>query len=203
MSFFFEKIAYEGRKRVLISLILSLLCLFCDFSLFFLILFIFFIYLYYIPENRIKSFEKNAIYTPVEGEIIEIEKNLIQIYTGIFDRSILKSPIDGKIVEKNFIHGVFLDSDLEKSKKLNENFSFVLEGETCKIEVSSLSDKFGFLGHSFYKNKNQEIKIGDNIGFCANSIVTIQLPENSDIRVFRGQKLEANEILAFLKEKSE
>lgn len=203
MNFFFDRIAYEGRKKITVSFLLAFVCIFCDFSFVFLIIFIFFLYLYYIPKDNIENFEENVVYAPIEGEIIDIKENIVKIYTNVLDKSILKSPINGKITKKSSVHGVFLNADLEKSKKLNDRLSFLIRNEKCQIEISSLSDKFGFLGHSFYKNKNQEIKTGENIGFCANSIITIKLPKNADIKVNICEKIVSNDILAILRKNSE
>ncbi len=208
MSLFFDNFAFEGRKKLTISALVALIGLVFAKSwflnAFFVSLFLFLFYIYYIPKNRVELLEKEAIFSPVDGKVTDIYerdgKKVIEIYKKLEHGSGIKSPMSGIVEETYFRHGAFLDLTSGKSHNLNERFIFVIKDGKKRIKVSSLAGRWGFLGHSLYKSKNNRCDFSEILGFCTEALFTIELPKEAVLNVKRGENLVAGiSVLANLK----
>ncbi|WP_187647954.1 hypothetical protein [Nitrosophilus labii] len=208
MSLFFDYFAYEGRKKLVISVLIALIVVVFAKSwflkAFFISVFLFFLYIYYIPKNRVELLEKDAIFSPVDGQVTDIfekdGKRVIEIYKNLEHGSVIKSPMSGIVEDIYFRHGAFLDLTSRKSHNFNERFTFVIKDDKKMIKVVSLAGKLGFFGHSFYKPKNNRCDFSEILGFCTEALFNIELPEEAVLNVKKGENLVAGiSVLAYLK----
>jgi len=111
-------IAKEGWNYVIYSFLAFLVLWFLDleFLQFFAFLAIlFFLFIYRNPERQMPSFEKGGIVSPVDGIVTSIKEiqndeysHKISIESAYFDVSILRSPIEAKIVNIDISRGASL-----------------------------------------------------------------------------------------------
>lgn len=212
MDIFSKYIVKEGRKKVLISFLLMIFALFFISSYFlkllFFLLFLFFLYIYFNNQTKNQFLEKNAIYAPIDGKVVEkIEKEdrkSVRIYSSLLENSVIKSPIDGKIEKVYTMHGAFLKLNSSKSGHLNERFEFILKNEKIDIKVSAITDNLGFFGFNIYKQPGLKTETFENIGFASNALFEITLPKNVELKADIGEQLASGiSILGYIKEEVE
>ena len=91
------------------------------------------------PKRKIPNLQ-NVILSPADGRIIHVgeceedrflkEKVLkVSIFMSLFDVHLNRTPISGKVVERNYLPGRFLVASVEKSSLLNEQNAMILESE--------------------------------------------------------------------------
>ena len=100
---------------------------------------LFIAYFFRNPKRKIPDLQ-NVILSPADGRIIHVgecdedrflkEKALkVSIFMSLFDVHLNRTPISGKVIERNYLPGRFLVASLEKSSLLNEQNAMVLESE--------------------------------------------------------------------------
>ncbi len=91
------------------------------------------------PKRKIPDLQ-NVILSPADGRIVYVgeheeerflkEKTLkVSIFMSLFDVHLNRTPISGKVVEKNYLPGRFHVASVEKSSLLNEQNAMILESE--------------------------------------------------------------------------
>lgn len=202
-----EIILKEGYPFIIPFGILFLISLLFDFSFFwqilFFILFAFFIYFFRNPERIPEEEGENVIISPADGEIVEIiecrapilnkEMIKISIRLSLFDAHIQRSPIDGEMSAREYIHGVFLNLSNEKASTLNEQNRVLFEGKE-KVVVNQIA---GFLTRRIVMFRDLgKIKLAERYGMIMfGSQVDLYLPKNTTIKVTEFQKVKAGESL--------
>ncbi len=195
---FSKNIVKEGQRPVIVSGLVALFAFIFIPSLFIkllcLTLFIFFIFVYFNSQTKVEIFDKNAVFSPVDGEVIEKkeykDKKILKIYKNFLNNSHIKAPIEGEITDISIKHGAFLNLTSQKSDKLNEKLSFNIRiDDKNEIKIDSITDKYGFFGFNLYKQKNQKCVIGENIGFASNAIFEITLPKYVELKVNIGDQV--------------
>jgi len=208
-----ELILKEGYPYILVSGGLFFISLLFRFNLCWQILwfvvFAFFIYFFRNPERIPEDESKNAIISPSDGEIIEIvtckaplineDMIKISIRLSLFDVHVQRSPIEGEITAKEFIHGTFLYLSDEKASELNEQNRVLFEN-TKKVLVNQIAGfitrrivDFGLMG---------KVKLSQRYGMIIfGSQVDLYIPKDSNIKVTEFQKVKAGEtLIGFLNE---
>ena len=100
---------------------------------------LFIAYFFRNPKRKIPDLQ-NVILSPADGRIVHVgecqeerflkEKTLkVSIFMSLFDVHLNRTPISGKVIERNYLPGRFLVASLEKSSLLNEQNAMVLESE--------------------------------------------------------------------------
>jgi phosphatidylserine decarboxylase len=208
-----EIILKEGYPYIFISGILFLISLFFKFALFwqllFFVIFIFFVYFFRNPERIPEDTSKGAIISPSDGEIIEIveakapivnkEMIKISIRLSLFNVHVQRSPIEGEITAKEYIHGMFLSLNNDKASKLNEQ-NRVLFKNSSEIVVNQIA---GFITRRIVDfNKFGSIRLGERYGMIMfGSQVDLYVPKSAKIKVTEFQKVKAGEsLIGFLYE---
>jgi len=208
-----EMILKEGYPYIFSSGILFLISLFFKFALFwqllFFVVFLFFLYFFRNPERIPEDASKGAIISPSDGEIIEIveakapilnkEMIKISIRLSLFDVHVQRSPIEGEITAKEYIHGMFLTLNNDKACKLNEQ-NRVLFKNSSEIVVNQIA---GFITRRIVDfNKFGFVKLGERYGMIMfGSQVDLYVPKSAKIKVTEFQKVKAGEsLIGFLNE---
>jgi len=208
-----EIILKEGYPFIFISGILFLISLFFKFALFsqllLLAVFLFFVYFFRNPERIPEDESEGAIISPSDGEIIEIiqtkapivnkEMIKISIRLSLFDVHVQRSPINGEITAKEYIHGMFLNLNNNKASELNEQ-NRVLFKNSSEIVVNQIA---GFITRRIVDfDKIGSVKLGERYGMIMfGSQVDLYVPKNAKIKVTEFQKVKAGEsLIGFLYE---
>jgi phosphatidylserine decarboxylase len=202
-----EIILKDGYPFIIISGILFLISLLFRFSLLwqilFFVIFAFFVYFFRNPERIPEEEGENVIISPADGEIIEIvetkapilneEMIKISIRLSIFDVHVQRSPIDGVMNAREYIHGMFLNISSEKASKLNEQNRVLFEGKN-NVVVNQIA---GFLTRRIVMFRDLgKIKLAERYGMIMfGSQVDLYLPKNTTIKVTEFQKVKAGESL--------
>ena len=198
-------IAKEGWNYVIYSFLAFLVLWFLDleFLQFFAFLAIlFFLFIYRNPERQMPSFEKGGIVSPVDGIVTSIKEiqndeysHKISIESAYFDVSILRSPIEAKIVNIDISRGASLAKSSNLSNKLNENIEFVFENSNLnKIKISH-QNILSFDEIKFDVFVGKKLIQGARYGVLPKGITNIYLPKNTKTNLIVGVKLKACESL--------
>lgn len=155
---------------------------------------------------RKKPSKKNVILSAADGKVIAIEKMTnpytnkssvkVSVFMNVFNVHSNKCPVDGKILEKYYYPGKFLNASLSKAS---------LENERCAITIQTKEKKIitcvqiaGLIARRIlcYKDKGDEVKAGERYGFIKfGSRVDLYLPTNASIKVNLGQTVKNTETI--------
>ena len=155
---------------------------------------------------RNKPSKKNVILSAADGKVIAIEKMVnpytnkssikVSVFMNVFNVHSNKCPVDGKILEKYYYPGKFLNASLSKAS---------LENERCAITIQTKEKKIitcvqiaGLIARRIlcYKDKGDEVKAGERYGFIKfGSRVDLYLPTNASIKVNLGQTVKNTETI--------
>jgi phosphatidylserine decarboxylase len=156
------------------------------------------------PKRKIPTLQ-NVILSPADGKIIhvgECEEDRflkerawkVSIFMSLFDVHLNRSPVSGKVIERNYHPGKFFVANAEKSSLLNEQNAFILETEDrFKILLIQIA---GFVARRIvcYAKAGDILKRGEIFGLIRfGSRVDLYLPlaVNPVVRV--GQKVKGGE----------
>jgi hypothetical protein len=149
-------------------------------------------YAYYDPELLING-DKKEILSIASGTVssIQTKDDLIEvdIDVGLFDNSILRSPINGTVQNLSRVNGVNLSTSNILSNSLNSRVSFDIVNDEMSVRIEIIENKFSFGLETFIQN-GSNLKIGDRLGLCVQSKIRLFLPKdillnidlNSDIK---------------------
>ena len=211
-----EIILKEGYPYILVSFLVFLISLIFSFSLIFQIgfflLFAFFVYFFRNPERIPEDDSEGVIISPSDGIITQIVEDVspltkeeaikISIKLSIFDIHVQRSPIEGKMNAREYIHGEFLFLSDEKASELNEQNRVLFENEKTKIVVNQIA---GFITRRIVMFRDLgDIKLAERYGMIMfGSQVDVYLPKNTNIKVTEFQKVKAGEsVIGFINEKN-
>ena len=155
---------------------------------------------------RNKPSKKNVILSAADGKVIAIEKMTnpytnkssvkVSVFMNVFNVHSNKCPVDGKILEKYYYPGKFLNASLSKAS---------IEKERCAITIQTKEKKIitcvqiaGLIARRIlcYKDKGDEVKAGERYGFIKfGSRVDLYLPTNASIKVNLGQTVKNTETI--------
>ena len=155
---------------------------------------------------RNKPSKKNVILSAADGKVIAIEKMTnpytnkssvkVSVFMNVFNVHSNKCPVDGKILEKYYYPGKFLNASLSKAS---------IENERCAITIQTKEKKTitcvqiaGLIARRIlcYKEKGDEVKAGERYGFIKfGSRVDLYLPTNASIKVNLGQTVKNTETI--------
>ena len=155
---------------------------------------------------RTKSSKKNVILSAADGKVIAIEKMTnpytnkssikVSVFMNVFNVHSNKCPIDGKIIEKHYFPGKFLNASLSKASSENERCAITIETNDKKI--ITCVQIAGLIARRIlcYKNQGDDIKAGERYGFIKfGSRVDLYLPTNALIKVNLGQTVKNTETI--------
>ena len=155
---------------------------------------------------RTKSSKKNVILSAADGKVIAIEKMTnpytnkssikVSVFMNVFNVHSNKCPVDGKILEKYYYPGKFLNAALSKASQENERCAITIQTKekktiTC-VQIAGLIARRILC----YKDKGDEVKAGERYGFIKfGSRVDLYLPTNALIKVNLGQTVKNTETI--------
>lgn len=198
----FPILAREGWPFIgltLSSLILSIL--FCPtlVVILFLIITIFVVQFFRDP-TRLANTNPNEVTSAADGRVIAIEKTRdpfnnrdslkISVFMNVFNVHSNKAPISGKVTQKIYKPGSFLNAALEKASSENELCAITIKTHDKKI-ITSVQIA-GLIARRIlcYASEGETLSKGQRYGFIRfGSRVDHYLPVNSKVKVKLGQKV--------------
>ena len=155
---------------------------------------------------RTKSSKKNVILSAADGKVIAIEKMTnpytnkssikVSVFMNVFNVHSNKCPVDGKILEKYYFPGKFLNAALSKASQENERCAITIQ--TKEKKIITCVQIAGLIARRIlcYKDKGDEVKAGERYGFIKfGSRVDLYLPTNASIKVNLGQTVKNTETI--------
>ena len=205
-------IAREGWPFIAISLLgvfVSFSYNITSLSIFFVILLVFKIQFFRDPTRKINS-KANAVLSAADGRVISIEETddpynkrraiKISVFMNVFNVHSNKAPISGKIINKVYMPGKFINADFDKASKENEQCAITIQNSKKQL-VTSVQIA-GLIARRIlcYVGEGKKIKAGDRYGFIRfGSRVDHYIPLKSKVNVKLGQKVKnTTTILALL-----
>ena len=177
----------------------------------FLILF-FFLYFFRNPERIPEDSSQNVIISPSDGTVLSISEEIspltkeeaikVSIRLSIFDVHIQRSPIEGEMSAREYLHGEFLSLNNEKASELNEQNRVLFENEESKIVVNQIA---GFITRRIVMFRDLgSVKLGERYGMIMfGSQVDVYLPKTINLKVSEFQKVKAGEsVIGYLNEEN-
>ena len=165
---------------------------------------LFLAYFFRNPKRRIPNLQ-NVILSPADGRIVHVgecdedrflkEKTLkVSIFMSLFDVHLNRTPISGKVVERNYLPGRFHMANVEKSSLLNEQNAMLLESEDrFKILLVQIA---GFVARRIvcYAKAGDLLRKGEIFGLIRfGSRVDLYLPPEVKSIVRVGQHVKGGE----------
>ncbi len=156
------------------------------------------------PKRKIPNVQ-NVILSPADGRVIHVgeceedrflkEKALkVSIFMSLFDVHLNRTPISGKVVERDYLPGRFLVASVEKSSLLNEQNAMILESEDrFKILLVQIA---GFVARRIvcYAKAGDSMRKGEIFGLIRfGSRVDLYLPTMVKPIVRVGQHVKGGE----------
>ena len=155
---------------------------------------------------RTKSSKKNVILSAADGKVIAIEKMTnpytnkssikVSVFMNVFNVHSNKCPVDGKILEKYYFPGKFLNAALSKASQENERCAITIQ--TKEKKIITCVQIAGLIARRIlcYKDKGDEVEAGERYGFIKfGSRVDLYLPTNASIKVNLGQTVKNTETI--------
>jgi len=203
-----EIILKEGYPYIIVSGVAFLISLILSFpvlvQLGLFLLFAFFVYFFRNPERVPEEISENAVISPSDGTVISISDAIspitkkeaikISIRLSLFDVHIQRSPIEGEMSAREYIHGEFLYLSDEKASELNEQNRVLFKNKKCDIVVNQIA---GFITRRIVSFRDLgPIRLGERYGMIMfGSQVDVYLPKNTILKVSEFQKVYAGESL--------
>ncbi len=161
--------------------------------------------------------DNRLVISPADGKIVEITELIpddeiglpktkyikVGVFMNVFDVHVNRSPMKGKILNKNYIPGVFFNASLDKASKENERLSLTMDiGSGRKVGFVQIA---GLIARRIIANVDigSELKAGEVFGLIRfGSRVDVYFPIESRVKVLIGQTSIAGEtVIAKLNEK--
>jgi phosphatidylserine decarboxylase len=170
-------------------------------SIIFTFITLFLVYFFRDP-NRQTEENDNLIYSPADGEVIEIKEvsedkfikaqaMVIKIFMTPLDVHVQRAPIKGRIGYLEYKKGKFMPANLDKASEENEQNLIGLENNRVRVLVKQIA---GLLARRivWWVNMQQGISQGERIGMIKlGSQVDIYVPMNIAIKVKVKEKVKA------------
>ncbi len=156
------------------------------------------------PKRKIPDL-RNVILSPADGRIVHVgecdenrflkQKTLkVSIFMSLFDVHLNRTPISGKVIERNYLPGRFHVASVEKSSLLNEQNALILESEDrFKILLIQIA---GFVARRIvcYAKTGDLLRKGEIFGLIRfGSRVDLYLPPEVKPIVRVGQRVKGGE----------
>jgi len=157
----------------------------------------FLIYFYRDPEREIGT----GVTSPADGRIVEASERKIEIFMGIFDCHVNRSPCDGVVEEIEYVSGRFFPAFLKRSRS-NERNRIWIRSEDGVFVVEQIAGVFA-RRIICYLRVGERVKRGQRLGMIVfGSRVTLEIPEGYRFVVGRGDRVKAGQTVAVKDEKA-
>ncbi|MFQ6341502.1 phosphatidylserine decarboxylase [Campylobacter sp. VTCC 70190] len=202
-----DYIAKEGYLSLaLLCLLFIFVWIFYSFSFLLLLLVLLTLFLFRMPKRELVCSDEKAVFAPIDGKIVKIENIHHQILgecvelsikNAFYDAGNFNAPFAMSIENIRLKHGLFLCSELESAKMMNER-AFILaktkddKRVALRIYAGSFDRKLKLVNISY------DLKANDRMGFLINGSISLLLPKDTRIHVGLNDEIKANSLLGYL-----
>lgn len=165
-----------------------------------------FIAFFFRNPERVVPQDESAVIAPADGVVVylgpahevhlEQEMTKISIFMSVFNVHINRVPISGKVLDRFYIKGKFLDVRHERATFENEQSGLILESEKgVRMVVVQVA---GLIARRIvcYAQKCDYLRRGERYGLIRfGSRLDVYLPDSADVRVKLGDKTVAGETI--------
>jgi phosphatidylserine decarboxylase len=170
-------------------------------SIFFILITIFLVYFFRDPNRKTEA-NDTIIYSPADGEVIEIKEvsedkflktqaMVIKIFMTPLDVHVQRAPIKGRIGYLEYKKGKFMPANLDKASDENEQNLIGIESDKVKILIKQIA---GLIARRivWWVNTQQGVSQGERIGMIKlGSQVDIYVPLHVAIKIKIKDKVKA------------
>lgn len=201
-------LAREGWLYIILSIIVALVVYyFTNFwvTIPFIFIALFVIQFFRDPKREIPN-DSNVVLAPADGKVICVEQSTdvyqnvsalkISVFMNVFNVHSNRSPVDGEVIDLQYIPGKFVNADFDKASVENERNAMVLQlSNGLKITVVQIA---GLVARRIlcYTKVGNILARGERYGFIRfGSRVDLYLPLDAKPLVSIGQKVKATETI--------
>lgn len=191
----------EGIPFVGITLLLALIFVFFNIwtgVIIFGIVTLFMAYFFRNPHRNIPT-QPGIIVSPADGRVTRVEENehgkFVSIFLSPLDVHVNRSPIAGKIVKINYVHGKKLPATSNSASVTNERNSLLIEGEKITVTCTQIA---GIVARRIvcWKKEGDNLERGQLFGLIKFSSRTdLQMPFNVQVLVKVDDKVKGGETI--------
>lgn len=159
-------------------------------SVLFLILPLFVLYFFRDPHRHISD----GIVSPADGRVLAVKDNSLSIFMNIMNVHVNRSPVAGRVVETEHIHGTHRPAYHRRSI-YNERQIYIIDSENGKIVMAQVA---GIFARRIvpYVEKGDRLKKGQRMGIIRfGSRVELELPPRAELLVKEGDMVRAGETM--------
>lgn len=152
------------------------------------------------PDRKVTA-DDNAIVSPADGRVVEIEEGMetrfikgdvrkISIFMSIFDVHINRIPVSGIVMDTEYLKGTFLRADGRDASKMNERNVIMLEGDAGRRII--MTQVAGLVARRIvsYARKGDGVEKGQRFGMIMfGSRVELLIPEEAEVLVRKGERV--------------
>jgi phosphatidylserine decarboxylase len=162
-----------------------------------------FICFFFRDPDRVVPNTPGALVSPADGKIVCVEHqvssrffdgpcNKISIFMSVFNVHVNRVPCGGTVRDVQYFPGKFISANLDKASEDNEHNAVFLESESgksvCMVQIAGLIARRIICG----VQSGNIVVTGQRMGLiCFGSRVDVYLPEEADILVKVGEKVQA------------
>lgn len=141
-----------------------------------------------------------------DGRVIAIDETMdpyqkkksikVSVFMNVFNVHSNKAPIDGKILNKIYYPGKFLNAALSKASIENERCAIIIQAKNDPKKIITCVQIAGLIARRIlcYKDKGDNLTRGERYGFIKfGSRVDLYLPLNTNVKVQLGEKVKNGE----------
>ena len=173
-------------------------------QLLFFAVFAFMVFFFRNPERVPEDESLGAVISPSDGTVLEITNAIspitnkeaikVSIRLSLFDVHVQRSPIEGEMSAREYIHGTFLSLNSPKASELNEQNRVLFENNLSQIVVNQIA---GFITRRIVMFRDLgPVRLAERYGMITfGSQVDVYLPLNTSLKVTEFQKVKAGETL--------
>lgn len=181
-----------GLRIILISTVLAALFYFLSYAISVIFLFIsaFTAFFFRDPERTIEE----GVISPADGKIDFLKGNRLEIFMGLLDCHVNRSPCDGVVEKIEYIPGRFSPAFLKGIR--NETNRITIKADDGIFVVEQVA---GFFARRIicYVKEGERVKKGQKLGMIVfGSRVTLEVPKGYRFVVREGEKVKAGQTVA-------
>jgi phosphatidylserine decarboxylase len=166
-----------------------------------------FICFFFRDPDRVVPNSPGALVSPADGKVIRVEHltscrffdgpcKKISIFMTVFNVHVNRIPCGGTVKEVKYFPGKFISANLDKASDDNEHNAVFLQSESgkpvCMVQIAGLIARRIICG----VQTGNRVVTGQRMGLiCFGSRVDVYLPEEANILVSVGERVQAGSSL--------